>query len=480
VPRWTRRYEAYARPLLAREDVVGLALAVAQGGRPVYVRGFGERDRGRGLPVTERTLFGIASLTKAFTAVAVLQLQERGRLRVDEPVRRLVPELRLPHVDGPRPMRIEHLLTHTAGLPPLPTVRAALARSVRADPSVAVRVRAGLPPPIDTWDDLLRFLAALRVEPLAAPGERFSYSNDGYALLGLVVERASGERYEDYVTRHILGPAAMVDTTFDLAQVLAGRDTARLYCAERRGDGSAQARDAGAWWEAGPMAAAGFLRSNARDMLRFLELFRTAGRVGERRLLAPDSVGEMLRPRARCAADTWYGYGVMVGRESDGARVVEHSGHLKGAAAWMAALPERGLTAVALSNLSGAPTARIGRGAINVALGREPGAPRTRWPRDYRPSAPLGDYEGVYTSDEGECVEVRCAGGSLIARVDGDDHVLRAVADDLFLLSEDGDEREVGFLRDGRGSVDAIVFRYRVVRKRAEVAAVVAAAAARA
>lgn len=462
---WSAPFEAFARPIIAQEDVVGLALAVAEGGQRAYFGGFGHRDRERGLPVTEDTVLGIGSITKSFTAVAVMQLQEAGRLTVDDPVVRLVPELRVANARGAVPMRIHHLLSHSAGLPPLPTLRATLVRSLLADPDVKAETRAGLPEPVDTWDQLIAFLNDGEIDPLGRPGDVFSYSNDGYALLGLIVERASGQTYADYVQRHILEPAGMGESTFDIGPRVQGPDTTRLYNPRRDDQGRQTAYDAGPWWDAGPMTAAGFLRASAGDMLRYLEIYRTGGRVGGRVLLTPESVGAMVTPRIPCGPRMHYGYGLMLTADHGGVRLVEHGGNIKGAAAWVTVVPDRELTAVGLSNLSGAPTSRLVLGAVNAALGFEPGRLRAEFPAPYAPTVPLSAYVGVYASGEDARLEVRAEAGRLLVDVEDERYPLRPVEPDAFVYDAHGDQSYIRFLRAADGVATAVMAHFRIVRR---------------
>lgn len=469
-PTWAQGYETWVRPLLAQEDVAGLAVAMAQEGRPVYFAGFGHRDRARDLPVTEHTVFGIGSITKSFTAMAIMQLAEAGRLDVHDTAARHIPELRVAHAAGPTPIEIRHLMSHSAGLAPLPTLRATLVPSLRADPDVKDAVREKLPEAVTTWEEMIAFLNRLDSEPLGAPGEVFSYSNDGYALLGLIVERASGERYEDYVTRHILEPAGMTESGFDVSAIVHGPDTTRLYNRRKGEDGRQEAYDAGPWWDAGPMTAAGFLRASARDMLRYLEIYRTGGMVGERRILSQESVREMTTPRIACDANMTYGYGLMLTADHGGVRLIEHGGNIKGAAAWVSVVPERGLTAVGLSNLSGAPTSRALLGALNAAIGLDPSRLRAEFARPYTPTAPLQDYTGRFASGEDTRFAVTEADGQLTVTYDEDgdepeSYVLRPVEADGFVVEAHGDQSFLRFLRGGDGQVVAVASHFRVVRK---------------
>jgi CubicO group peptidase (beta-lactamase class C family) len=469
MPAWSEAYEAYVQPILAQEDVPGLAVAIAESGRPIYVRGFGHRDRAAGLPVSEHTLFGIGSITKSITAIAIMQLQESGRLHVDDPLARHLPELRLPNMGGPNPIRLAHLLAHSSGMPPTPLLHAALTPSLLADPDVPPAIRAELPPAVHTWEDLTALLNGLDIRSLAEPGRIFSYWNDGWALLGRVIECASETRYETYVHDHILAPAGMTESTFDIRGREDGPDTARLYNHRRGADGGDESYDAGPWWDAPVMTAAGFLRSTTHDMLRYMEIYRTEGLVGDARILAPESVREMVKPRIWCDATMSYGYGLMITDNYHGVRIVGHGGGIKGVSAWVGAVPERGLTAVGLSSLSGGPTWRAVHAATSAALGLDPATPRLAFP-PYAADVALDEYTGVYDSGESyrgddQSIRISLADGAVTFETMGERRALRPVDPDGFLMTAHGDDQYIRFLRDETGRVFAVHSGFRAVRR---------------
>ena len=163
-PAWIPEFEDHAQKKIAAHNIPGLAVGVGRHGEVTYARGFGHRDRENGLPVTPDTVFGIASITKSFTAAAIMQLQEAGRLSVQDPVVKHLPEFRTPNREWTRQMTVHHFLTHTSGLPPLPSHWFAGARAREGDPSVeGNRRRSGLAPitiqwdPIDTDEQLMEF-----------------------------------------------------------------------------------------------------------------------------------------------------------------------------------------------------------------------------------------------------------------------------------------------------------------------------------
>src|SRR5207237_1365255 len=139
-------------------------------------------------------------------------------------------------------------LTHAAGLPPLPSRWFAFARSIAEDPLAEnVPVDVASRPPIDSYDDLMEYLAEGGYPLLGPPGGQFSYSNEGYALLGAVVEAVSGEPYARYVEERILAPAGMERSGFAV-EGLVDADDATMQYISRQVDGASRVVAAPVWW----------------------------------------------------------------------------------------------------------------------------------------------------------------------------------------------------------------------------------------
>ncbi|GAA4376637.1 serine hydrolase domain-containing protein [Nocardioides caricicola] len=254
------------------------SLVTAVGGEIVACEGWGGGDCD--------TVYDIGSVTKQFTAAAIVELQSMGRLDVRDRIGR--------HLDGvPPDMRsitIQQLLTHTSGL----------VGSLGDDYEPLSR------------DDLLReaFASDLR----SAPGTRYLYSNVGYTLLAAIIESASGEGYEQFLARHLFEPAEMTRTGYVLPD-WESADVAVEYDARGRAHGTPLDHP---WAEDGPywnLRGNGGILSTARDMFRWS------------RALDGDELRELFRPRVRegAHADTWYGYGWVV-LDSPVGRVQWHNG----------------------------------------------------------------------------------------------------------------------------------------------------------
>ena len=184
--------------------VPGLVWGIVADGRLVYVGTLGTRDIETHQPVTPDTVFRIASMSKAFTALAILRLSEAGRLSLDAPVDRYIPEARTwryPTSNSPK-VRVRDLLGHTSGLGP-----------------------------DDPWSDRQQpmsepaFTALLRkgLSFNAPPGTKYEYSSLGYALLGRIVTRLSGERYDRYIEKLLMRPLGMGSSGYEIADVPANR-----------------------------------------------------------------------------------------------------------------------------------------------------------------------------------------------------------------------------------------------------------------
>lgn len=117
------QFEAYVHTLMKKTGAPGLGVGIAKDGEMVYFKGFGAADIEKRLPVTPETVFGLASVTKSFTALAVSQLAERGKLSLHEPVKRYLPEFQLPQAGVAERITMHNFLSHTSGIPPMPSLK---------------------------------------------------------------------------------------------------------------------------------------------------------------------------------------------------------------------------------------------------------------------------------------------------------------------------------------------------------------------
>ncbi|MBX6350753.1 MAG: serine hydrolase [Clostridia bacterium] len=360
-------FESFVVDRMSRTKLAGLSVALVEGDRVTYARGFGCRDVEKGLPATPRTLFGIGSVTKSFTCAALLVLAEEGRLSLDDPVEEYLPLEVRPMGE---PIRLRHLMSHTSGIPALGYAEALIGHAQgRGDPYLAIGDVA----------DLLAFLRDAGDWVHDPPGRRWFYLNEGYALLGEVVARVAGEPYADFVTRRILEPLGMDRTIFDAERFANDADAAVPYVGEEGG------RHRPGRYLFGRILADGGLISCAEDMARYVAMYLAEGRApGGGRVLSAESVRQMREPIApspleepdphdwlRGRPASHYGLGLSVA-PFFGRTLVGHSGSVGVATANMSFVPEAGLGAVVLANGSGYPLSNLCHMLLALRLGEDP------------------------------------------------------------------------------------------------------------
>jgi CubicO group peptidase (beta-lactamase class C family) len=365
-----RRLESFVFEKMASTRLPGLSLALVDRGETTYARGFGQRDLANGLPATPETLYGVASVTKSFTALAVMQLAERGLLDPGDPVERFL------HYDlrpGGETVRLEHLLTHTSGVPALAYSEALIGHANGAG-------RPWLP--ISGPEDVLTFMAGAEEWAESRPGERWAYANEGYALLGLVVERVSGRPFEEYLRSEILAPLGMHRSFLTRAEVAAARDVATPYVLPHDGP------PVPGHYLYRRIRSEGGLISSASDLARYLAMFLADGRLPDgTALVGSETMAAMIEPRIATPFRTApgltggegdpepaqrYGFGLAV-ESFFGRRLIGHAGNVGVSTAHIAYLPEDGLGVAVLANGSGYPLGHVARVALALALGQEPG-----------------------------------------------------------------------------------------------------------
>lgn len=461
-PKWAAEFETYAKTLFPFATTCpGMAFGVAQDGQDLLLRSFGARNCEQGLPMTTDTVMGIGSSTKAFTAVAIMQLVDTGELSVDDLVTKYIPEYRTTNPADADRTTIHHLLTHSAGLPPLPILFSAMAESLDADPYAPPTLK-GMKP-LESIPEMIDLITAAPIGQVAEPGKLFSYSNESYALLGEIVHRVSGLSYEEYVTERILKPADMIHTVWTDADL---PEVATLYTIVPQPDSpmGVGALPTPVWWNPGVMNAAGGLRSTVQEMLRFTEIFRTGGLVGETRLLSEQSVKRMTTPYIQADTGVFYGYGLMIKQVGD-LTVVQHGGANKGVAAIFTVVPEKGLTGVGLTNAAGIPSEQILQGGLNLAAGLPVTAGTESRPTIQVDEQSLAAYVGTYAGGEAAPATFTVENGTLVFDQAGLKLPTRPIGKDEFAIPLGAVEANVSFIADEKGDYYAISIGFRVWRK---------------
>jgi CubicO group peptidase (beta-lactamase class C family) len=327
----------YVDQLVAADAFSGVVL-VARNGEPIFERAYGEASKSYGVPNDVDTKFNLGSMNKMFTAVSIAQLVEKGILSFDDPIGKwLGPEWVRPEVG--EKVTIRHLLTHTSGL-----------GSFFNDEFM--RSSRGLYRDLDDWQPLVR------EDSLAfEPGTRWSYSNNGFHLLGVIVEKASGQSYYDYVREHIYQPAGMTGTdAYEVDAVVP--NLAQGYERIETDTGVTYRSNVLEHVARGGPAGGGY--STASDLLAF------ARALLDGRLVRPEAAALITSAKPEAASPD-YGYGF--GQWDDG-RVFGHTGGFPGISSALMIDRENGDVVAVMSNYGRAamPVADLARGLL--AAGR--------------------------------------------------------------------------------------------------------------
>jgi CubicO group peptidase (beta-lactamase class C family) len=332
--------------------IPGLAIGIIKDHQIIYLRGFGYADE-TGRPMTPQTPFVLGSLSKSFTALAIMQLVEAGKIDLDAPVQRYLPWFSVADKTASSHITIRHALTHTTGIS-LYTGRAFLAGRGK-----------------NTLEQSVRELERVRLtQPV---GTVFQYSNSNYAILGLIVQVIAGERFEAYIQRHIFHPLQMCHSHTSEHEAIQ--------------DGMTKGYR---WWFGMPFVShvpyltdalpAAFILSSAEDMARYLVACLDAGSSEKNALLSTHGFAEMYRPHATIGPNISYALGWRV--ESQGnTTIIRHGGETANFLSEMVLVPEHRLGIVVLLNVNNGAVARLGvtkiaTAAVSLLLGQpEPKPP---------------------------------------------------------------------------------------------------------
>lgn len=393
----------------------GCALAVGRAGAPLVARAYGMADLEHGVPNTVQTVFEAGSVSKQFTAAAIILLAQSGQLSLDDDVRVHIPEL--PEYEAP--ITIRHLLHHTSGLRDWGTVAEAggWPRTTRAHTNAHAL-------------DIISRQRALNY----TPGAEYSYTNSGYNLMAIIVERVSGESLADFTRRRLFEPLGMEQTGWrdDFTRIVPGRATA--YRATREGFSTLMPFE--------DVHGNGGLLTTVGDLLIWNDNLES-GRVGGRALL------EELHRRGRLndGRELTYAAGLIVD-EYRGIPEVSHSGSTAGYQAFLTRFPEQRLSVAVLCNVTGTNPGALAHEAADVFLPAPAPAKAAAAPRPVRLARPrleslVGMYRNLRTR---EPLRVTMVEGALRM---GPRTELVPLADTLFQVGSGGSRLVVERARDG-------------------------------
>ena len=425
---------------MQEHHVPGLAIAVVKDDAVVYAKGLGLADIEANEPVTPETLFAIGSSTKAFTAVLAGLLEQEGKLKLDDPLTKYVPEFAL-NIDGKKGDQA--------------TLRDALSHQTGFTRMSLLWIGGALSRP-----DLLA--AASKAEPWAKHRERFLYNNVTYAAVGEATARAADTTWDELLRVRLFGPLGMTDSTSSYEQA---RDD------ERRAQGYVW-KDGPKSYKALPMrsldpiAPAGGITSNVLDMSKWVRMLLAEGELDGQEIVPESVIEEVFEPHIP-ARGSEYGLGWFVA-SWQGKTVLHHGGNIDGYAAQVGLMPSEELGFVLLTNVSHTPLQQAVLDMVWDSLLGEPTTTTSGTSEDLSP------FVGTYIADFGPFdeagFEVTEQGGTLFVDIPGQMNVpLRppgedgrrplAVGSGISVSFEGADDGEAEVMRLHQGGLDFELFR---------------------
>jgi CubicO group peptidase (beta-lactamase class C family) len=345
-----------------KNNIPGISFAIVMEGRLVYSGSYGHTDLAKKIPVTTSSVFRIASMSKSFTAMAILKLRDEGKLKLDDPASNYIPELKntvYPSKDS-EPITIRHLLTHGAGFP--------------EDNPWGDRQLS------DSDKELSDFISR-QISFSTSPGTAYEYSNLGFAMLGRIVTKVSGKPYQQYIRENIWMPLRMKSAAWEYTDVPAER-LAHGYRWQE-----------GQWIEEpllhdkadGSWGAMGSMLSSVEEYAPYMALHLSAWPPSDDIESGPvkrSSIREMQHPwrfsglnaqytypgGRPCAMASAYCYGLRWSRDCEGRTYIAHSGGLPGFGSHWQVMPEFGIGVVAMGNRTYAPMSVVNLQVLDTLI----------------------------------------------------------------------------------------------------------------
>jgi D-alanyl-D-alanine carboxypeptidase len=400
-----------------KPDEPGAAVIVVRDGKVVLRKGYGRANMELGVPIEPDMVFRTGSITKQFTAVAVLMLADQGKLALEDDITKFFPD----YPTKGQKITVEHLLTHTSG--------------IKSYTSLA------------EWIPLWRkdmptseMIALFKDKPMDfAPGERYAYNNSAYFLLGAIIEKVSGQTYADFIEKNIFAPLGMKHSYYD--------DTARII--PRRVGGYSKGKDGfvnAAYLSTSQPYAAGSLLSSVDDLALW-----DAALYTEKLLKQASFKRAWTSFKLNNGKATNYGYGWSIG-SYEGHQLIEHSGGIPGFASYAIRMPNERVYVAALTNRDFESPGRSVLKIAALAIGkpyREPVAIKLA-------ANALDSYTGVYQLGETDEAIVRRDGDNLVITFPGGRKTVISPMSETQFFVKDSRAR-INFTRNPSGAVTGFV-----------------------
>ncbi len=394
--------EEYLIDYLRQDKVPGLVVGIVKDNKLIYSQGLGARDLVKLTPMTPTTLFGIGSITKSLTSLAIMQLVEQGRINIEDPVKRYLPFKLGSELN---PVTIHHLLTHTSGI-----------ANISADLNVHYRQFDIMEcvVPVVTEKDFLHYVNNAIPTVIDIPNSRWMYNNDMYTILGMIIKKVSKLEYADFIRENILNPLGMIRSTFKdyekSEELMTGyypsEDGKNLIAFNHATDTLSFPH--------------GGLFSTVEDISKYMIALLNGGNYNSAQIIQTSSLNIMWSEHFHIPFNyldknekkqVFYGYGWAIEQDFFGYKVVQHSGSIGTSGSYIALIPELKIGVIVGQNTKPLSLISIVHGILAVLLGKsiEEALPELKIARIYKNL--IGEYQTFNGYSTGRVIP---AGGGLV------------------------------------------------------------------
>jgi len=411
----TAKFDEYMKAVLQVDGFSGTVL-IARDGKPIVSRGYGMANTELNVANTPETIFRLGSVTKQFTSMSIMMLQERGKLSVSDPICKYLGDC----PDAWKPITIRNLLTHTSGITNYTGFADFAKTTVMPITTTAMADR-------------------LQKEPLEfTPGEKFAYSNSGYYLLGAIIEKVSGKLYADFLQENIFTPLGMKQTGYD--------DPLRIIMHRAAG----YQKQAGkvinsSYMDMSVPYAAGSLYSTTGDLLIWDQALYTE------KLVTKKSLEEIFTP---WKGEAGYAYGWGIGKKS-GHREISHGGGIYGFATQISRFPDDHVTVIVLSNIQAAPVGIMANNLAAMVFGANYEIPKER-KEIALDTTILEKLSGEYKIEPNIVITIAIEGGKLMGQLGGQSKFSLLAESETQFFSKDVNAQFI-FIKGASGQITGLI-----------------------
>ncbi|HUT82998.1 MAG TPA: serine hydrolase [Candidatus Bathyarchaeia archaeon] len=371
--------------LMQQMKIPGLSISVVNDEKIVYTKGFGARLLTENIPATSETLFGVGSVSKSFTALAIMQLVQEGKLDLNDPVSKYVP-FKLGRKE--KPILIKHLLSHSSGIPDLEAAVVLIARHSWNKLEKYV--------PMSGPNDFYLYVNQGVDEVVANPGEKYFYLNTGFILLGHIIEKISGLKFDAYIKEKIFNPLEMLRTTFRKEEFEKEEDRMTAYISEPEKPLEMTIHPFDEL-----IYAAGGILSSVNELGNYLIMNINEGKFNNKQIIKPELYRKLIAPSIDVADQFFgkfrYGFGWGITENFFGETLIEHGGSTGVSSAHLAFLPSKRLGVAIAGNMGSVPGSIITQAILMLLMDKKPQIDHPI----LRLDAKLGQFVGEYQSFKG-------------------------------------------------------------------------------